>query len=34
VRTIMELHGGRAHAESDARSTRFVLSFPKAMART
>ncbi|WP_277185726.1 heavy metal sensor histidine kinase [Caballeronia sp. BR00000012568055] len=34
VRTIMELHGGRAHAESDARSTRFVLSFPKAMPRT
>jgi two-component system, OmpR family, heavy metal sensor histidine kinase CusS len=28
VRTIMELHGGRAHAESNARGTRFVLSFP------
>ncbi|MFL9962341.1 heavy metal sensor histidine kinase [Paraburkholderia sediminicola] len=27
VRTIMELHGGSAHAESDARSTRFVLTF-------
>jgi two-component system, OmpR family, heavy metal sensor histidine kinase CusS len=30
VRTIMELHGGRAYAESDVRSTRFVLSFPDA----
>ncbi|REE21774.1 two-component system heavy metal sensor histidine kinase CusS [Paraburkholderia sp. BL27I4N3] len=30
VRTIMELHGGSVHAESDARSTRFVLSFPRA----
>jgi two-component system, OmpR family, heavy metal sensor histidine kinase CusS len=30
VRTIMELHGGHAHAESDARGTRFVLSFPGA----
>ncbi|SAK56711.1 heavy metal sensor signal transduction histidine kinase [Caballeronia arationis] len=28
VRSIMELHGGRVHAESDARNTRFVLSFP------
>ncbi|WP_250481334.1 heavy metal sensor histidine kinase [Caballeronia sp. GAOx1] len=28
VRTIMELHGGKAHAESDAHGTRFVLSFP------
>ncbi|SAK71832.1 heavy metal sensor signal transduction histidine kinase [Caballeronia pedi] len=28
VRTIMDLHGGRAHAESDARSTRFILTFP------
>ena len=27
VRTIMELHGGTVHAESDARSTRFVLTF-------
>ncbi|CAB3787962.1 Sensor protein CzcS [Paraburkholderia ultramafica] len=27
VRTIMELHGGSVHAESDARSTRFVLTF-------
>jgi two-component system heavy metal sensor histidine kinase CusS len=27
VRTIMELHGGIVHAESDARSTRFVLTF-------
>lgn len=34
VRTIMELHGGRAHAESDARSTRFVLSFPDAAPRS
>ncbi|SAK60852.1 sensor histidine kinase [Caballeronia ptereochthonis] len=34
VRTIMELHGGRAHAESDARSTRFVLSFPDAASRS
>jgi two-component system heavy metal sensor histidine kinase CusS len=30
VRTIMELHGGSVHAESDARSTRFVLRFPRA----
>jgi two-component system heavy metal sensor histidine kinase CusS len=30
VRTIMELHGGSVHAESDARSTRFVLMFPRA----
>ncbi|ABE34574.1 heavy metal sensor kinase family protein [Paraburkholderia xenovorans LB400] len=29
VRTIMELHGGSVHAESDARSTRFVLTFPR-----
>ncbi|REG49891.1 two-component system heavy metal sensor histidine kinase CusS [Paraburkholderia sp. BL6669N2] len=29
VRTIMELHGGSVHAESDARSTRFVLRFPR-----
>ncbi|MFK4445476.1 two-component system heavy metal sensor histidine kinase CusS [Caballeronia udeis] len=28
VRTIMELHGGRAHAESDPQGTRFVLTFP------
>ncbi|WP_109479649.1 heavy metal sensor histidine kinase [Paraburkholderia sp. C35] len=28
VRTIMELHGGTVHAESDAHSTRFVLMFP------
>jgi len=27
VRTIMDLHGGTVHAESDARSTRFVLIF-------
>jgi two-component system, OmpR family, heavy metal sensor histidine kinase CusS len=27
VRTIMELHGGTVHAESDARGTRFVLTF-------
>lgn len=27
VRTIMELHGGSAHAESDAQSTRFILTF-------
>jgi two-component system heavy metal sensor histidine kinase CusS len=27
VRTIMDLHGGTVHAESDARSTRFVLTF-------
>jgi two-component system heavy metal sensor histidine kinase CusS len=27
VRTIMDLHGGTVHAESDARSTRFVLMF-------
>ncbi|SDR30220.1 two-component system, OmpR family, heavy metal sensor histidine kinase CusS [Paraburkholderia fungorum] len=30
VRTIMELHGGSVHAESDARSTRFVLTFRRA----
>ncbi|MGI4857065.1 MAG: heavy metal sensor histidine kinase [Janthinobacterium lividum] len=29
VRTIMELHRGRAYAESDAHSTRFVLAFPR-----
>ncbi len=29
VRTIMELHGGRAHAESDATSTRFILNFAR-----
>lgn len=29
VRTIMTLHGGTAHAESDATGTRFVLSFPR-----
>ncbi|VXC95092.1 Sensor protein [Burkholderia sp. 8Y] len=29
VRSIMELHQGLAHAESDARSTRFILSFPR-----
>ncbi|TKC87669.1 heavy metal sensor histidine kinase [Trinickia terrae] len=29
VRTIMDLHGGRAHAESDAASTRFILTFPR-----
>ncbi|SOE94728.1 two-component system, OmpR family, heavy metal sensor histidine kinase CusS [Burkholderia sp. D7] len=28
VRTIMELHGGRAHAESDPQGTRFILTFP------
>ena len=28
VRTIMELHGGTVRAESDALSTRFVLTFP------
>ncbi|MEZ0604162.1 heavy metal sensor histidine kinase [Paraburkholderia sp. IW21] len=27
VRTIMELHGGTVHAESDAKSTRFILTF-------
>jgi two-component system, OmpR family, heavy metal sensor histidine kinase CusS len=30
VRTIMELHRGRASAESDERSTRFILTFPVA----
>jgi two-component system heavy metal sensor histidine kinase CusS len=30
VRTIMELHGGRAHAESDAAGTRFILTFAAA----
>jgi two-component system heavy metal sensor histidine kinase CusS len=29
VRTIMELHGGGAYAESDASSTRFILEFPR-----
>ncbi|QYD71783.1 HAMP domain-containing protein [Paraburkholderia edwinii] len=28
VRTIMELHGGSAYAESDETSTRFILVFP------
>lgn len=28
VRTIMELHGGKAHAESEPQGTRFVLTFP------
>jgi two-component system heavy metal sensor histidine kinase CusS len=28
VRTIMELHGGDAHAESEPWGTRFVLAFP------
>lgn len=28
VRTVMELHGGRAHAESDPTGSRFVLTFP------
>ncbi|MFM0337141.1 heavy metal sensor histidine kinase [Paraburkholderia fungorum] len=27
VRTIMELHGGSVHAESDAHGTRFILTF-------
>ncbi|MFL9868667.1 heavy metal sensor histidine kinase [Paraburkholderia fungorum] len=27
VRTIMELHGGLVHAQSDAQSTRFILTF-------
>jgi two-component system heavy metal sensor histidine kinase CusS len=30
VHTIMDLHGGSVHAESDARSTRFVLTFRRA----
>ncbi|MGF6602662.1 two-component system heavy metal sensor histidine kinase CusS [Paraburkholderia sp. GAS448] len=30
VRTIMDLHGGTAHAESDATSTRFILTFARA----
>jgi two-component system heavy metal sensor histidine kinase CusS len=29
VRSIMELHGGSAHAQSDADSTRFILDFPR-----
>jgi two-component system heavy metal sensor histidine kinase CusS len=28
VRTIMELHGGSAYAQSDETSTRFILNFP------
>jgi len=28
VRTIMELHGGKVHAESEQQGTRFVLTFP------
>ncbi|NRO99382.1 heavy metal sensor histidine kinase [Paraburkholderia sp. NMBU_R16] len=28
VRTIMDLHGGSVHAESDAVRTRFILTFP------
>jgi two-component system heavy metal sensor histidine kinase CusS len=31
VRTIMELHGGSVHAQSDARSTSFVLTFPRSV---
>jgi two-component system heavy metal sensor histidine kinase CusS len=31
VRTIMELHGGSVRAESDAQSTRFILTFPHAL---
>jgi two-component system, OmpR family, heavy metal sensor histidine kinase CusS len=27
VQTIMDLHGGGVHAESDAHSTRFILTF-------
>ncbi|AME26981.1 heavy metal sensor histidine kinase [Burkholderia sp. PAMC 26561] len=34
VRTIMELHGGRAHAESECDATRFVLTFPLTKGRT
>lgn len=29
MRSIMELHGGRVHAERNARSTRFILSIPQ-----
>jgi two-component system heavy metal sensor histidine kinase CusS len=29
VRSIMELHGGTVHAESDQSGTRFVLAFPR-----
>ncbi|WP_186150019.1 heavy metal sensor histidine kinase [Burkholderia gladioli] len=29
VRSVMELHGGTAYAESDAGGTRFVLTFPR-----
>jgi two-component system heavy metal sensor histidine kinase CusS len=29
VRSVMELHGGKVRAESDARSTRFILTFPR-----
>ncbi|MEX3954615.1 heavy metal sensor histidine kinase [Trinickia sp. EG282A] len=32
VRTIMELHGGTARAESDAAGTRFILTFPEGTA--
>jgi two-component system heavy metal sensor histidine kinase CusS len=28
VRTIMELHGGKVHAESEPQGTRFILTFP------
>ncbi len=30
VRSVMELHGGKVSAQSDARSTRFILTFPRA----
>ena len=30
VRTIMTLHGGTAHAQSDSRGTRFILTFARA----
>ncbi|WP_321815313.1 MULTISPECIES: heavy metal sensor histidine kinase [unclassified Paraburkholderia] len=30
VRSVMELHGGKVRAESDERSTRFILTFPHA----
>ncbi|MBN3726800.1 heavy metal sensor histidine kinase, partial [Burkholderia sp. Ac-20379] len=32
VRSVMELHGGAAHVESDGQGTRFVLTFPRAAA--
>lgn len=32
VRSVMELHGGDAHVESDAQGTRFVLTFPRVAA--